>query len=341
MSCRGFLYAAITVTGLAALTACSGGGGGSGLQTALGRIANTSNNRSQIYYDDTAALVKLAGANPASTKGFAPLRGLGSSGLASLAAELPGPTGIKLLGESYSISAGTQPDDVSLLSGGQDTAKVTSDLRKLGWKQEDGRLAAPSLASTSGNALGGTLSVFMDQVSASGSDVIFGGAGAKLGQAGSPGGQTLAQDPMISALAGCLGNVVAAWIGSYGTGPQLRPAPSEVAAGLLSPASNSAVPRAVGCAAWPTAAAASTYQRDLTRALASGMSVSRGERFASLLTHVSVRDVGGPDHVVSWQASTPGAAQLVIQLVASSDLPGLPDCQRLSPQAAAHEPGCG
>src|SRR6202041_3289180 len=33
VSPRGFLRAAITVTGLAALTACSGGGGGSGLRT--------------------------------------------------------------------------------------------------------------------------------------------------------------------------------------------------------------------------------------------------------------------------------------------------------------------
>ncbi|MGH3157091.1 MAG: hypothetical protein ACRDNF_11000 [Streptosporangiaceae bacterium] len=329
------------MTGLAALTACSGGGGGNDLQTALGRIANTGNNRSQIYYDDTAALVKLAGASPASVKGFAPLRGFGSSGLGELAAELPGPTSIRLLGENYSISAGTPPDGVSLISGGQDTAKVTSDLTKLGWARKDGRLVAPSLASTNGNELSGTLTVFMAQVSASsGSDVVFGGRGASLTQAGSPSGQTLAQDPLISALAGCLGNVVAAWIGSYSAGPQLRPAPSEVAAGLLSPARNSSVPQAVGCAAWPTATAASTYQRNLTKALANGMSASRGERFSNLLTHVSVRNVGGPDHVVSWQASTPGDAQLVIQLVQSVDLPGLPDCQRLASPAVAGQPGC-
>jgi hypothetical protein len=337
---RGILCAAATVTGLAVLTACSGGGGVSGLQAALGHIASTSGNRSQIWYDDTAALVKLAGSSPASVKGFALLRGLGSSGLASLAAELPGPTGINVLREGYSISAGSPPAGVTLISGGQDASKISSDLIRLGWARKGGALVAPAPASTSGNEFASTLSVYLGQVSAQGSGLVFGGRAAHLSQAGSPSGPTLAQDPVVSALAGCLGHVVAAWIGAYHAGPGLRPAPSEVAVGVTSPASNASVPRVVGCAAWPTATAAASYRRDLGRALASGMSVSRGERFSDLLTHASVRDVGGREHVVAWHADTPGDAQLAIQLVQSTDLPGLPDCQRLPPAARSHEPGC-
>jgi hypothetical protein len=337
---RGILCAALAVTSVTALAACSGGGS-SGLQAALGRIANTSGNRSQIWYDDTAELVKLAGASPASAKGFAPLRGIGTSGLVSIAAELAGQTGIKVFGEDYSISAGSPPAAVSLISGGQNASQTASDLTKLGWVKQGSTLLAPSLASTGGNDLTGTLSVYLGRVSDSGgSDLVFGGRGADLGQAGSPSGRTLAQDPVIGALASCLGNVVAAWIGTYDAGPQLRPAPSEVAVGVLTPASNASVPQAVACTSWPSTTAAGTYQRNLSRALTSGMSFSRGQRFSSLLTQPQVRDVGGPEHVIAWQAGTPGDSQLAFQLVESTDLPGLPDCQRIPPSDWGQYPGC-
>jgi hypothetical protein len=341
VSSRGLLYPALAaVFGLVLLTGCSGGsGGGTGLESALGHIADTSGNRTQIWYDNTSELVKLAGASPAASKGFALLRGIGTGGLASFAESLPSQTAVKVLGEDYAISAGSPPSNVTLISGGQDAGKTASDLTGLGWEKEAGRLVAPSSASTSGHQLTATLALEMAQVSdGSGQDITIGGRDANLAQAGSPRGKTLAQDPVISALAGCLGNVVAASIGSYNSGS--HPAPAEVATGVATPSGNSSVPQVVTCAAWPTAAAASTYQRNLATALRSGESVSRGERFAALLTHSSVRDVGGPEHIVAWSAGTPGDAQLILQLVESEDLPALPDCQRLPPQTQRLEPGC-
>jgi hypothetical protein len=340
VSSRGLVYPAVAaVAGLVMLTACSSGSGGStGLQTALGHIADISGNRSQIWYDNTSELVKLAGANPASSKGFAPLRGIGTGDLASFAADLPGQTAVKVFGEDYAISAGSPPSNLTLISGGQDAGQTASDLTRLGWAKQGGRLVAPSPASASGGRSTVTLALEMAQVSdGSGQDLTIGGRGADLGQAGSPSGKTLAQDPVISALAGCLGNVVAASIASYSGS---HPAPSEVATGVVTPSGNSSGPQVVTCAAWPTSAAASAYRRNLGQALRSGESYSRGERFARLLTHASVHSAGGPEHIVSWQAGTPGDAELVFQLAESEDLPALPNCQRLPPTVLHLVPGC-
>jgi hypothetical protein len=328
------------VTSLAVLTACSGGGS-SGLQSALGSIANTAGNRTGIYYDNTAALVKIAGDKPDSTKGFAMLLGFGTgpSGLISYTGDLPASTGINVLGENYSISAGTPGDDLTLLSGGQDASKTASYLTRLGWVKHGRTLVAPA-SPTSTSEITEALSLELKQVSDSGgSNLVFGGASANLSQAGSPSGQTLAQDPVISALASCLGNVAAAYIGTYQISG-LQTTPTEVAVGVLSPASNSSVPQAVGCAAWPSAAQASLYQRNLSEALSSGISYTLNERWSNLLTHASVSNVGGPEHVIAWHADTPGSGQAVMQLVDDQSLPALPDCQRL-PAAADHRvPGC-
>lgn len=328
------------LAGLVLLSACSGGSGGStGLESALGHIANTTATRSQIWYDDTSELVKLAGTSPGTTKGFALLRGIGTGGLIDYATQLPSQTAVKVFGEDYAISAGDPPGNLTLISGGQDASKTASDLTRLGWAKKDGRLVAPPMNATKGNQFAATLTLEMTQVSdAGGANLTVGGKSANLSQAGSPSGQTLAQNPTVSALAGCLGNVVAASIGSYNSGS--HPTPSEVATGVLTPSGNSSVPQVVTCAAWPTAAAASSYQRNLTKALSSGESYSRGERFAKLLTHSSVHAVGGPEHIVSWRAGTPGDAQLVLQLVTSEDLPALPNCQRLAPAAVRLVPGC-
>lgn len=332
MLSRATRCAAVTAAALLTLTtACSGGSGaGTGLQAALGRVADTSGNRSQIWYDDTARLVSLAGTG-ASQKGFAPLRGMGAATIAQVPQLLAPATGISIYAENYAITAGAPPRDVSLLAGGQNAGTVTSRLTRLGWKRKGSMLAAPSPLTMKNASANAIYALNLAQVTASGSDIRYGGQHADLGQIGQPGGKTLASDPVISALASCLGDVVTAWIGSY-TQAGLRTAPAEVAVGVLKPSGNSATPQAVACASWPSAAAAASYQRNLKTALATGASLSRGERYSALLKHASVRNAGGPQHVVAWQAGTPGNAALVIEMVQNIDLPALPDCGRL-PQA--------
>jgi hypothetical protein len=327
------------VTLVVAVTGCSGGSssggsGGTGLESALSRVADTASTRSQITYDNTAELVHLAGKNPVSTKGFAGLRGFGAPTVADL---LPGDdAGFDLFGEDYGISAGSPPQTLSLMAGGQSASQITSHLTSLGWKRSGSRLVGPSPLTASSDA--GLLAEDMAQVLPTGSDVVFGSSAASLSQIGSPQGATLASDPSISALAQCLGNVVAAGIfsGGYLGGKK----PAALAVGVSQPASNTATPHAVVCVSWPSQAAAAGYAAELRQALSSGVSSAEDVPYATLLTHATVTTVGGSQHVVEWQADTPENAQTVFQMIDNTGLPALPDCPRLSASAAARVIGC-
>jgi hypothetical protein len=332
----------VPVTLIAAVTGCSGGSpsgaggsGGTGLESALSRVADTANTRSEISYDNTAALVQLAGKNPATTKGFAELRGWGVPSVAEIAFMLPGEAGFNIYGEDYGISAGSPPRTVSLMAGGQSAAQLTSRLTGLGWKRSAGKLVGPSPVSASADA--GPLALDAAQVLPTGSDADFGGTGATLSQIGSPQGATLATDPSIGALAQCLGNVVAAsmFSGMYLGGKK----PAAVAVGVTQPASNTATAHAVVCVSWSTQAAAAGYATDLRQALSSGVSPAADVRFSTLLTHATVTNVGGSEHVVEWQADTPQNAQTVFLMAEEIGLPALPDCLKLS-AAAARALGC-
>jgi hypothetical protein len=299
-----------------AIAGCSGGsgGGGSGLETALARVADTANNRTEIFYDDTSELVKVAGASPLATKGFALLRGMGAVPLESVFIN-PQQAGLNLFGENYAVTAGSEPRILTMMAGGQSASQVTSHLTKLGWKHSGGRLLAPKSANASEYELA------LDQVQPSGTDVLIGGSGADLGQIGAPSGQTLASDPDISALASCLGNVAAAEIFSGVGSGSIKP--TAVAVGVSQPASNTATPQAVTCVSWPTQAAATAYAAKLRTALASGASANAGKRYSALLRDASVTTPGGSQNVVEWQADTPGNASEVFDMVDELGLPAL------------------
>jgi len=314
-----------------------GGSGGTGLETALSHVADTPGNRAQISYDDTAALVRLSGTGLRTTKGFALLRGWGASSLTQVMVTLASDTGINVFSEDYAISAGNPPQMLTLVHGGQSASLVTSRLTKLGWKAGGGMLTGPPLSGGSGNASNYALQ--LQKVQASGADVTVGQSGADLGQIGSPSGPTLAGDPLISALAACLGNVVAAQVqagGDLGGGRN----PVAVAVGVAAPASNAATPHAVACVAWSSQADAAQYAAGARKALSSGVSVATNQRFSALLSHPSVASIGGSQHIVSWQADTPGRADLVFQMYLNRDLPGLPDCARMPPAARNRVIGC-
>jgi len=323
------------------LAGCSGGqsgsGGGTGLETALSHVASTSSTRTQIAYDDTADLVRLSGTSLGAIKGFGILRGLGASPLVSVVANLASDTGIGLLKEDYAISAGNPPKMVTLLHGGQNGSLVTSRLIKLGWKKNGGTLVGPSLSGGSQKAAEYGLS--MHVVQTSGSDVTFGEAEGKLSQIGSPSGSTLASDPLISALASCLGDVVAAQIGVGGDLGGRHPV--AVALGVRKPASNAATPHAIACVAWSSQAGAAQYTTNARKALTSGLSGATNQPYSTLLSHTSVTDMGGSQHIVQWQADTTSRASLIFQMYENRDLPALPDCTRVPPAARSRFVGCG
>jgi hypothetical protein len=320
-----------------AIAGCSGGsGGGSGLDAALARVADTANNRTQISYDDTSELVKLAGTNPVATKGFALLRGTGAPTIAEGAYLTPQEAGINLYGENYAVTVGSPDEALTLLDGGQSASQVTSHLTKLGWKRSGDKLLAPSKGT--GGPDGKVEAEIYGQVQPSGADLLVGSSHADLSQIGSPSGQTLAGDPKVSALANCLGNVVAAEMFSgYYLGGK---GPTALAVGVVEPASNTATPQAVVCVSWSTPAQAAKYATDVKKALTSGLSPVADKRYSTMLTLGTVTSVGGSQNVVEWQADTPGNASLVFQMIDDFGLPALTDCTTLSQAARAQVIGC-
>ena len=326
-----------------ALGGCSGGSvqagsGGTGLDAALANVADTAVTRAQISYDNTAELVRLSGANPGTTKGFAILRGWGASSLMDLAANLSGDTGISVFTEEYAISAGNPPRTVTVLHGGQNASLVASRLGSLGWKQDKGVLAGPPSTDGGGSEVTGLYALRIHVVRADGSDVRLGQSGTSTDQLGSPTGPTLASNPLISALAGCLGDVVAAQI-QVGGGLGGR-SPAAVAIGVRRAASNTATPHAVACVAWPGQAAAAQYTADARKALSSGISLATRQPYSDVLSHASVTSIGGSQNIVQWQADTASRADQIFQMYLSMDLPALPDCARLPKAAAGTIVGC-
>jgi len=318
---------------------CSTGGtAGDGLEAALARVADTANNRSAIYYDNTTELVTLTGKDlRAETNGYAQLRGQGAIVLLSTLAFLTADSGIKLFDENYAISTGTPPNTLMLIAGGQDASLVTGRLTKEGWKKDaDGTLAGPPPLAAGGST--GAYASFMRQVRTANSDVLAGGSAADLGQLGSPPGKTLADDAGISALAHCLGNNVVAATIFEGNG--ITVAPTEVAVGISKPASASATPHAVVCVSWPSQAAAGTYVSNVRKALATGLSPATSGRFSTQLLHATVTSVGGSTHVVKWQADTP-VVDTVFVMQEDRALPALQDCSQLKPAQKAQVIGCG
>jgi hypothetical protein len=334
-------FAAASIFLAATLGACSSGSGASGgtsLDAALSRVANAYGTHSQIAYDDTSYLVKLSGTSLGTTKGFATLRGLGAPALAGLSANLTSDTGVSLFKEDYAITAGIPPKMVSLLHGGQSGSLVTSHMIKLGWKQNGGTLVGPAEPG-GGSPNAAFYALSMHTVRSAGSDLTFGQSGGNLSEIGTPKGSTLASDPLISALASCLGDVVAAQIG-VGNSDFGGRHPAAVAVGVRKPASDSAKPRAVACVAWSSQAKAAKYTTDARKALTSGVSLATNQPYSKLLSQPSVTDIGGSQHVVQWQADTTSRADLIFEMYERTDLPGLPDCPRLPAAARSRVAGC-
>ncbi|HEX3788117.1 MAG TPA: hypothetical protein VHW44_09655 [Pseudonocardiaceae bacterium] len=322
------------------LAACSGSSSSApsvfsaaSLQQALARVADTDDTRSQIYYDDTSALVKLAGKSLDDTAGFAQLRGNGATGLQPLAQTIASQPGIELLAADYTITAGSPPRQVGLLAGGQPGSSITGNLTRVGWRQQGNTLVGPSPLAAGGDQQDtAILALNLARVRANGADLTYGQTSANLDQIGSPSGRTLAQDPAVDAAAECLGDVVAAAIMAPYQGGRN---PTVLAAGIRRPASNTDTPPAVVCVGWPDQDAASAYATAVRQQLTSGLSITTNSRYNTLLRTPTVQNVGGDQHLVRWQADTPGDAQRVFTMIDSVDLPALPNCTELGRLSAA------
>lgn len=315
-----------------ALTACGDTAGSasapldaSTLVLALSRVAATEDTRASVTFDDTATLVELAGTEPGPDQdGHGDLRGHGAASLANVAPVIAERPGISLVEADFSVSAGMPPRVVGLVAGGQDTARISEGLADLGWTRDERTLTAPGLGELDDAQLA-TLTLHLAKARAEGSDLVYGGAGANLAHAGEPSGPTLADDPRITALSDCLGDVVAATVATPRLGGPLQP--TAVAVGVRTPAANTDTPHAVACLSWSSAAEAERYRTLLDRALREGSSIATGQPWTTLLADATTADLGGDEHVVSWEADTPDRpATLVLGMLARLDLPAFP-CQ--------------
>ncbi|SHN46633.1 hypothetical protein [Cryptosporangium aurantiacum] len=287
----------------------SGPDSGTALERALGRVAATDTTRQQITFDDTAALASLG-----ETFGA-----LSLSGVAALTTYADQAKGLRPKSASFTVTAGRAPETVSLLAGGQDADEVEKQLTGAGWKRDGDELVAPALGA---GGDGSTLPIILARVRTDGEDVVYGGTDGGLSDVGSPDGGSLADDRRVAALASCLGDVVAASF-VISQDPKAPDGPTMTAVGVRRPKSGGDTPQALACTAWSTSAAADTYATEVRDALDRGASARTQRPYAELLKSATVRDVGGDEHVVSWQAGTPDNAYLVFQMLAQSDLPAL------------------
>jgi hypothetical protein len=134
-----------------------------------------------------------------------------------------------------------------------------------------------------------------------------------LDAAGKPFGQTLAEDPRISALARCLGDVVAAVIATPKISGKLHP--TTVSIGVRAPTHNTDTPHAVVCLSWSSTDQAHQYATLLDRAFRKGASLRTAKPWKDILHNISTRDLGGSEHIVAWEADFPGDATLPIKML--------------------------
>jgi hypothetical protein len=295
-------------------TSDSDGASASGLIGALARIAATDNTRLAVNYDDTPALLELAGSD-SPRQGFGMLALVGAPNLANLASAIEKDVRLAPRRATYTVSAGQPPNSVGLIAGGQNGEDVSGALTKLGWTRDGDNLVAPSLSSVEQRAASYALQ--LSQVRVDDAEIVYGSMKAELADAGRPSGPTLADDRRIRALADCLGDVVAAQIvAERAVGDS-----SAVAVGVQRPAAKSDPPRSVVCVSWRDQSTAKTYQTEVTAALADGRSLASNREYAELIRSPEVINVGGDEHVVRWRGDTPQTA-LVFRMLAARDLPG-------------------
>lgn len=288
------------------------------LRLALSRIAATADTRKSVSFDDTSRLARFAGTK----QGYGDLRSSAAATLASYSKIIEEQPGIALAKADYTVTAGQPPKTVGVVAGGQDADKVTHGLTDLGWRDGQGHLTAPDPMSITDETLA-PLALSLAKVHPEDADLIYGGGAANLDDADHPSGPTLADDPRILALAECLGDVVAARVETPTMLGKLHP--TAIAVGVRAPARDTDTPHVVVCASWASADDATRYHTLLDKALREQASMVTATPWTEILAHPSSHDVGGDEHVVSFEADTPNApASGILNMLNRLDLPAFP-----------------
>ncbi len=206
---------------LACCAGCSGdgesgdaGGSDTGLRAALARVAATDSTRAYAEYGDVALLGKLA--DGAAGKRFLSIYGVGFSPIAPTSRTIADELRFDPMAMDGAVLAGQPPDTAALLWGDYDVAAVEQALAGRDVPAEDdadGRRwtsADDRELSLDGPLAGVARASELNVIHTA--DGAFGYAPARAGldAVTTPGDDTLADDPVMHRLSGCLGEVAAA-----------------------------------------------------------------------------------------------------------------------------------
>ncbi|MFG2040318.1 hypothetical protein [Dactylosporangium sp. NPDC048998] len=281
------------------------------LLDALAHVADSDATRTRFEFSDIAFLGTMQG------EGWADIRYLGARNISLLLVQR---AGLPVDAASYAITAGPEPRQVIVLAGGQDATTATAALRQLGWRADGDRFLAPLLTAKSPDTDNDGGLIPLGQARQSGADLLVGGTTADLADAAPAAGRpTLVVRPVVAALAGCLGDVVAAKARfmPHVSGPQIYL--GVAATGVRRPATPDAKPRVVLCAAHDSAATATQTAETLRHAFAND--ASNGVPYTQLYSDVTVTVLDGPQHIVRAEA-TAATPNTMLYAFGGYSLPG-------------------
>lgn len=278
---------ALTLVAAPALAACDSGAD-TALGAALSRIEATETTVTYIEFGHTEQLTELAQEQQEPWQLY---ESIGGGSLTDYAGQLP-QMGIDLTAAEILITAGTAPQTVTLVAGGQDEQAIADGLHAEGWEGEEvltAEMTAP-------------LGIAMPQVRPDGESLAVGSLEADLEWVDG-GGDSLRTDDDVSDLAGCLGDVV---------GALLTP-PEQVAAGV------DAEGTSVLCVLSEDAQAQAAQ---IEQEVSTGRSPVTGTPYSEYFSQVSTETDGDAVRAELTMAGerTPFT---VINLVMNGDLPGV------------------
>jgi len=277
------------------------------LAEAVGRVAGSGSAPTlPIAFSGSEALRRSS----TFTDPLQPVAGVGLGSLYPLRQDLPSTAGIDIGRASYAVTAGSAPDAVGLLAGGQDGTGVTSRLLDTGWEQDGPVLRRPREFSKDVAAT--RLGLVLSQVRVTGEDVVYGTMAADLATVKATGSPASDLMPLLQ----CLGEVTAAQVDA----PQADDQGARLAAVGVVAAMGGGALRSILCTTWASADAATAAAAAQRQDVMTGK-VAGGKPYSELLSDATVEDLRGAGHVVRLTA-TPNKIELLFTMLSRGELPG-------------------
>lgn len=310
---------AISFAGVTSCSDDSDGGSGSGLLAALGKVKATDATRGYVEYGNAAAARGLLDADRAR---FLAVSGFGMGNLRNYYQLVSQDLGFDPLAAREAITAGSPPDWSAIIWGDYDVTAVNKHFTDLGVpRADDGDVTTWTSSADGSIKLDSPLVTMagpntLNNVRTAPGSFAFSPKQNTLTWVTDPGDDTLAGDPAMKSLAGCLGDVMAAVI------TKSENSPETVAVGVRAPSATDVTD--VICVAPGTRDPAS-IRGHVSNELANGQSPQANRPWSDLLPQAKVEVSGFPEPAVRI-TSTPGTGNppgRPIQMLNNRDLDAL------------------